>query len=52
MNARNVEEFMVVNTNTERLTNSTVSNIDGNLVKALNRCRLENMKKLIEPSFF
>ena len=26
--------------------------IEGNLVKALNQCRLENMKKLIEPSFF
>ena len=26
--------------------------LEGNLVKALNQCRLENMKKLIEPSFF
>ena len=23
--------------------------VEGNLVKALNHCRLENMKKLIEP---
>ena len=26
--------------------------IEGNLVKALNHCRLENMKKLVEPKFF
>ena len=28
------------------------SNIEGNLVKATNQCRLENMKKLRELSFF
>ena len=26
--------------------------VEGNLVKALHHCKLENMKKLIEPSFF
>ena len=26
--------------------------VEGNLVKSLNHCRLENMKKLVEPSFF
>ena len=26
--------------------------VEGNLVKALNQCRLKNMKNLIEPKFF
>ena len=26
--------------------------VEGNLVKALNHCKLENMKKLIKPSLF
>ena len=26
--------------------------VEGNLVKVLNHCRLENMKNLVEPKFF
>ena len=32
--------------------NSWLCELEENLVKALNHCRLENMKKLIEPLFF
>ena len=32
--------------------NRSGAEVEGNLVKALNHCRLENMKKLIEPYFF
>ena len=36
----------------ELVLNCSKMRVEGNLVKAMNQCRLKIMKKLIEPKFF